>query len=152
MPLKVTVGDRDVTGRFGHDGVGLIDGLDNGPNVVTATLDDGRGARITITNHPIGGPVFAGAQVQPWICQPGAKDAQCNRPAVVSYQYKDATSGSFSSLRPEEPAGGVAASRRRRPTRARRFPTSSAWRTACRTAAPTRSPCSTPPGPGTTSC
>ena len=25
-------------------------------------------ARLTITNHPIGGPVFAGEQLQPWIC------------------------------------------------------------------------------------
>src|SRR4051812_31174219 len=103
VPFKVMVGDRDATGRFGSDGVGLIDGLDNGPNVVTATLDDGRGARITITNHPIGGPVFAGAQVQPWICQSGAKDAQCNRPTVVSYQYMDASSGTFSSYDPKNP-------------------------------------------------
>ena len=103
QPFTVTVGDRDETGRFGSDGVGLIDGLDNGPNVVTATLDDGRGARITITNHPIGGPVFAGAQVQPWICQSGAKDAQCNAPTTVSYQYMDANSGSFSSYDPKNP-------------------------------------------------
>src|SRR3954451_16308870 len=53
-PFKVTVGDRDVTGSFGKDDIGLIDGLANGPNVVTATLEDGRGARITIVNHPIG--------------------------------------------------------------------------------------------------
>src|SRR4051794_15298251 len=83
-PFTVKVGDRDETARFGSDGVGLIDGLDNGPNVVTATLDDGRGARITITNHPIGGPGFAGPQGQPGSCQPGAKDAPCNRPAPVS--------------------------------------------------------------------
>ena len=29
--LTVQVGDRDVTGAFGDDGVGLIDGLENGP-------------------------------------------------------------------------------------------------------------------------
>ena len=110
IPLEVTVGDRDVTGRFGPDGVGLIDGLAVGPNVVTATLADGRGARITITNHPIGGPVFAGAQIQPWICQDGALDAQCNRPTEVSYQYKDAISGTFSSYDPKNPpaATGIA--------------------------------------------
>ena len=102
-PVTVKVGDRDVTAKFGDDGVGLIDGLANGPNVVTATLGDGRGARITITNHPIGGPVFAGAQVQPWICQDGAKDAQCNRPTEISYQYMDAASGTFSAYDPENP-------------------------------------------------
>src|SRR3954465_9051098 len=40
VPFRVTVGDRDETSAFGPDGVGLIDGLDNGANVVTATLDD----------------------------------------------------------------------------------------------------------------
>ena len=30
-PLTVTVGDRDVTGELGSDGVGLIDGLADGP-------------------------------------------------------------------------------------------------------------------------
>src|SRR4051812_34397806 len=69
VPFKVRVGDRDVTRRFDGDGAGLIDGLENGRNVLTATLDDGRGARMTIVNHPTGGPVFAGPQVQPWICQ-----------------------------------------------------------------------------------
>jgi len=103
IPLKVTVGDRDVTSAIGSDGIGLIDGLDNGPNVVTARLDDGRGASITIINHPIGGPVFAGAQVQPWICKDGAKDAQCNRPTTVTYQYKDANTGQFSAYDPKSP-------------------------------------------------
>ena len=103
VPFTVKVGDRDVTRRFDSDGVGLIDGLDEGRNVVTATLDDGRGARITITNHPIGGPVFAGPQIQPWICQAGTTGPQCNKPAVVSYQYKDASSGSFSDYDPKNP-------------------------------------------------
>ncbi|MEY2425567.1 MAG: hypothetical protein QOI61_1139 [Actinomycetota bacterium] len=101
--FTVKVGDRDVTGKFGKDGVGLIEGLANGANAVTATLDDGRDARITITNHPIGGPVFAGKQLLPWICKPEAKDAQCNRPRVVSYQYKSATDGTFSAYDPKNP-------------------------------------------------
>ena len=71
---EVSVDDdgRDVTGAFalGEDGrfKGLVTGLDTGPNVLTARLPDGRAARITITNHPIGGPVFSGAQVMPWRC------------------------------------------------------------------------------------
>ena len=103
MSLQVNVGRRDVTHMLGSDGVGLIDGLAVGRNVVTAKLSDGRGARITITNHPIGGPVFAGPQVQPWICQDGATDKQCNRPTVVSWQYKEASSGGFASYDPENP-------------------------------------------------
>ena len=46
---------------------GLVTGLNNGDNLLTVTTPQGR-AKITITNHPIGGPVFAGAQLQPWIC------------------------------------------------------------------------------------
>ena len=101
--FRVAVGGQDVTRKFGRDGVGLIDGLENGRNTVTATLDDGRGARITITNHPIGGPVFSGPQIQPWICQAGAKDAQCNRPTVISHQYKDASTGEFKAYDPKNP-------------------------------------------------
>jgi hypothetical protein len=101
--LKVDVDGRDVTGEFGDDGVGLIDRLRNGENVVTATAEDGRQARITITNHPIGGPVFSGAQVQPWICKPSAKDDQCNRPAVVSYMSMNSYLGVFENYDPKNP-------------------------------------------------
>jgi len=65
--------------------LGRIEGLALGANVVTAQLPDGRGARITITNHPSGGPVLSGPQVQPWSCNPGASDALCTR--APSYQY-----------------------------------------------------------------
>src|ERR1700731_1001513 len=86
---RVTVGQRDVTAAFGvrADGryIGRIEGLALGANVVTARLPDGRGARIPITNYPSGGPVFSGAQVEPWSCNPGATDALCTR--APSYQY-----------------------------------------------------------------
>ncbi|HLX80605.1 MAG TPA: DUF6351 family protein [Burkholderiales bacterium] len=87
--MRVTSGTRDVTAAFAvrADGryLGRIDGLALGANVVTARLADGHGARITITNHPGGGPVFSGPQVQPWSCNPGATDALCTR--APSYQY-----------------------------------------------------------------
>ncbi len=66
--LTVTVGNRDVTNAFNSRGVGLVKDLRVGHNTLAATLADGRGARIVITNHPIGGPIFAGPQVQPWVC------------------------------------------------------------------------------------
>ena len=102
-PFRVSVGGLDVTRRFDSDGVGLVDGLENGRNTVTATLDDGRAARITITNHPIGGPVFTGPQVQPWICKPSAKDAQCNRRPVVSYMSMNSYLGVFENYDPKAP-------------------------------------------------
>ena len=47
--------------------MGLVTGLKNGNNVLTVRAP-GSGAQITINNHPSGGPVFAGPQLQPWIC------------------------------------------------------------------------------------
>jgi hypothetical protein len=79
--IKVTVDGRDVTSAFAvrPDGTfsGIISGLADGPNTVVAQIlpsphskpPAGKtSAQIVITNHPIGGPVFAGAQLQPWIC------------------------------------------------------------------------------------
>ena len=60
--LKVTVDGRIVTGRFGvranRSFEGLVRGLKLGRNVLRATLPNGAGARITLVNHPIGGPLY----------------------------------------------------------------------------------------------
>jgi len=95
---RVDVDGRDVTASFALRPNGrvqaLLAGLKVGANVVTVQLADGSGARLTITNHPIGGPVFSGPQTQPWVCTTEAAglgpslDAQCNAPAQVSYLYK----------------------------------------------------------------
>ena len=72
--LKVSLGSTDVTSAFTTraDGrtVGLVTGLANGANTLTATASDKSfsGASLTITNHPIGGPVLLSSQVTPWIC------------------------------------------------------------------------------------
>ena len=47
--------------------LGLITGLKVGENILKVQTP-GKAMSIVITNHPIGGPVFAGAQLQPWIC------------------------------------------------------------------------------------
>jgi hypothetical protein len=79
--VRVSLDGRDVTGAFAvrPDGrfYGLVTGLSLGPNEVLAyVLPDPKSkrppqrpsARITITNHRSSGPVFSGAQLQPWIC------------------------------------------------------------------------------------
>ena len=120
---KVALNDADVTSSFAKrpNGryMGLVTGLKNGANVLTARVDK-TGAQITITNHPIGGPVFSGAQLQPWICatqtakpvtvtgNPGGTpptaeattkvsglgsdpvDAQCNAATVYTFYYRKA--------------------------------------------------------------
>ena len=87
--VKIDVDGRDITSAFAlrPNGryMGLVTGLVNGANTLRARLHTGSRARITITNHPNGGSVFSGPQVQPWSCNPGATDALCTRPP--SYQY-----------------------------------------------------------------
>ena len=104
--LKVLVGKRDVSSAFArraNGGIeGLIEGLEVGTNVVVATIPDGRGARLRIVNHPNGGPVFAGPQPQPWKCQKGALDAQCNQPPTFKYVYKS-TDSRKDGLQPYDP-------------------------------------------------
>lgn len=94
--VEVSVGEVDVTDQFAlrADGrfAGLVTGLELGENVVTAELGD-RGARLTLVNHPLGGPLISGPQLQPWVCQEGALDEQCNQPATYSYEYMASTPG-----------------------------------------------------------
>jgi hypothetical protein len=105
--VRVTVNGEDVTDAFQKnsdgDGRGLLKGLGLGANEVVASLPDGRGASVTITNHPIGGPVFSGPQIKPWTCQEGAADEKCNQDPIVSYYYKPASGGGFESYDPESP-------------------------------------------------
>ena len=62
--------------------------LDNGPNLLTARIGDGRTARARIVSHPNGGPVFSGPQIQPWVCQETAVDRRCNQPVEFELRYK----------------------------------------------------------------
>ncbi|HEV2780066.1 MAG TPA: DUF6351 family protein [Actinophytocola sp.] len=110
--VRVDVDGRDVTAAFRAqpDGslVGLVEGLAVGRNVLTARHRFGS-VRITLTNHPIGGPIFAGPQVQPWICgteRAGlgpATDAQCNAPTRFSLFYKSSMTGQFAAYDPAAP-------------------------------------------------
>ena len=110
--LKVAVGKRDVTSQFavrpGGRYMALLTGLRAGKNVVTATTPSGARADMTIVNHPVGGPVTAGPQVQPWKCSEGAVDAQCNREPRYEYRYKSTAGGSLRPYDPQNPPSDVA--------------------------------------------
>jgi hypothetical protein len=109
--LRVSVGRRNVTRSFAVRGngriLGVVTGLRNGKNVLTVKLTDGRGARLTITNHPKGGPVFSGPQVKPWVCGTSdaglgkARDNKCNAPTKVTYQCMG--DNGFESYDPKSP-------------------------------------------------
>jgi len=89
--LRLTAGHRNVTRALRRTGrrslVGRVRGLRMGRNALTARIRGGSAARLFVTNHPSGGPVFAGPQIQPWACQAGAKDRQCNQPPSYRYFY-----------------------------------------------------------------
>jgi pimeloyl-ACP methyl ester carboxylesterase len=110
--LKVLAGDRDVTAAFRQiDPLhyqGMVGGLADGPNIVTAQTGDGTGARLTVVNHPIGGPAFSGPQIQPWYCLPDALDAQCDRPITYAYQYMSSVTGQWAAYDPANPPADVA--------------------------------------------
>jgi Tannase-like family of unknown function (DUF6351) len=108
--LKLDRDGTDITSAFSvlASGriIGLITGLKNGANTISAKTTDGSwvGAQLVITNHPIGGPVLLASQTTPWVCAtpvpvaaagntPGsnasglsttATDAQCN----IATEYK----------------------------------------------------------------
>jgi hypothetical protein len=111
--LSVEAGGKDQTSAFerGRDGtaVGLIRGLPLGQSSVIVRAGR-RGAKLRVTNHPIGGPVFSGPQLQPWKCQPTAVDAQCNQPPAFQYLYKSSNPAKpgFLAYDPANPPADVA--------------------------------------------
>ncbi|MBC7375409.1 MAG: hypothetical protein H7323_15590 [Frankiales bacterium] len=106
--LKVDDDGRDVTAAFRGGTDAVVTGLSVGRNVVSAVLPDGRGARIVLTNHPLGGPVFSGPQIQPWACSAGGTDAQCNRPPTYAFLYRSSTGGALKAYDPASPPPDVA--------------------------------------------
>jgi hypothetical protein len=102
--VRVDVDGRDVTGSF-EGSTGLIDGLRDGRNVVTARNPGGEGARLVITNHPRSGPVIAGPQVQPWVCA-----AECEPATTYAWFYKSTNPArrGFVSFDPASPPSDVA--------------------------------------------
>jgi hypothetical protein len=111
--LSVKAGGRDQASAFklGPRGtaVGLIRGLPLGRSAVIARTGH-HAAKLRVTNHPIGGPVFSGPQLQPWKCQPTAVDAQCNQPPTYSYIYKSSNPAKpgFQPYDPAHPPADVA--------------------------------------------
>lgn len=109
---RVDVGGRDVSSAFRQQGpgrwMGLITGLRSGNNEVRAITADGRGARLRLTNHNQGGPLFAGPQVQPWVCDASPAFApprgpQCAKTVTYSFKYKNALTDEFNAYDPAAP-------------------------------------------------
>lgn len=89
---KVMLDDREVTEQLTatSEGTlkGLLGGMVLGANTVTVVLADESVLERQLINHPNGGPVFSGPQLQPWQCtNEQAVDAQCNQPPEYTFQY-----------------------------------------------------------------
>jgi hypothetical protein len=105
--VRVRSNGRDVTGAFTEqpDGslLGVVRGLRDGRNTITADASRGARATLHVTNHPRSGPVFSGRQQVPFYCQTeafGLAPAQqplCEAPAKVAYSYRT-TAGQFKAL------------------------------------------------------
>lgn len=107
--VRVFVDGSDITDRFEPSAdrrtlLGLVDGLALGDNELTVRLN-GRGwgsprQSLTLTNHPVEGPVFSGPHIQlyctadgpPWNL--GAVDENCHvDEPEVTYQYRTTEGG-----------------------------------------------------------
>jgi len=110
--VHVSLNGTDVTSAFavrpGDAYEGVVTGLANGVNDLMATMRNGPTVHLTVTNHPSGGPVFAGAQVQPWVCVsvtgfPAPTNGQCDAPPTFAYFYMSATTHTFQPYNPASP-------------------------------------------------
>ena len=118
--VTVLLNGRNSKGAFRSTGrgtgEGLVGNLRTGANQLEVRLRDRRAARLTITNYDQGGPVFAGPQVQPWICTTednglGAPlNEKCSAPTRVSYLYQPqgAEPGEYEPYDPKSPPTDVA--------------------------------------------
>ena len=129
--LKVDVDGRDVSAAFAArpDGrvTGLVTGLAEGNNVLSASATGASAAMLTITNASRGGPVISGAQTVPFFCatplprsatasspvtngsglSTEAVDAKCNIATEYKLYYKTTTAGCTTGL-PDPSASGSA--------------------------------------------
>ena len=104
--LAVTVNGTDVSAVF-KDGttagtkIGLVTGLKDGDNALSAKVGSSAASALTLTNYPIAGPISSGPQVSPFICQTGtlnlpdgtklvanATDPNCSAQTNVQYSYR----------------------------------------------------------------
>ena len=116
--LQVSLDSEDVSTAFtlrpNGRVQGLLAGLPAGDSSLTASLGGSEAVQITLTNHPRGGPVFAGPQVQPWVCRTEelglgpALDAQCNTSAKVEFFYRPTGSEEFEAYDVAAPPANVA--------------------------------------------
>src|SRR5579871_1835263 len=89
----------------GKTWLALVGGLAEGKNTLALT-SGGKTVKLEVTDHPNGGPLFSGPQIQPWPCKAGATDKQCSRPTTYSFSYMPASLPSLPSSGAGAPVDG----------------------------------------------
>jgi hypothetical protein len=118
--VSVSAGDTDVTDAFAPDPddaarlVGLVEGLPDGDSEITATAGD-ESASVTVTDHPITGPMFSGEQLPLYACTtesfglaPSTPADACAAPTEVTWQYVDAAGQAHDLADPTAPPADAA--------------------------------------------
>jgi hypothetical protein len=110
--VEVSLNGSDVTGAFlpdeaGHTLTGLVTGLKDGDNALTAATKRTRPshhARLALRNFPLYGPVFSGPHQSPWICEtatsglgPAPASGPCVAPTRYDWFYR-ASNNTFKAL------------------------------------------------------
>lgn len=109
--LAVRRNGRSVTAAFARTGRGtsrgLVTGLREGRNVISAAVRGARGrreARLAVRNHPITGPVISGPQQEPYVCRTEEADLgppldeDCSIGTVVRWYYRSTRDQAFHEL------------------------------------------------------
>jgi len=100
-PVTFALNDADVTASFKMDtseptmpvSLGYLDGLRDGENSLTASQAGTQIAELTLTNHPIAGPIFSGPHQTPFVCTTEdfglakATDEDCSAPTTTTWRY-----------------------------------------------------------------
>jgi len=95
--MRVELNDDNVTGAFAPDPedhalVGLVDGFVLGENTLEVKPKWWPRrwpplAQLTVTNHPITGPIFSGPHQQPFVCKTERRDAGLGQPLIDNYEH-----------------------------------------------------------------
>jgi hypothetical protein len=118
--IAVEAAGEDVTDAFAADPgdaarlVGLVEGLPGGESEITATVGD-ESASVTVTDHPITGPMFSGEQLPLYACTtesfglaPSTPADACAAPTEVTWQYVDAAGQAHDLADPTAPPADAA--------------------------------------------
>jgi len=118
--IAVEAAGEDVTDAFAADPgdaarlVGLVEGLPEGESEITATVGD-ESASVTVTDHPITGPMFSGEQLPLYACTtesfglaPSTPADGCAAPTDVTWQYVDAAGEAHDLADPTAPPADAA--------------------------------------------